>query len=776
VKKKSISRSAFFNLRALLGVVLFLAGVSLALFATANPQAPTRDRARYMDAQVDHPNRVPFASSGGVQEAWIARYNGPGNGGDSATAIAIDGSGNVYVTGGSAVSHLTPDYATIKYNSSGQQQWVARYDGPAHDYERASAIAVDGSGNVYVTGWSPGSGSGSDYATVKYNSAGQEQWVARYNGPGNSEDNARGIAIDGFGNTYVTGESVGSGTDRDYATIKYNASGKEEWVARYNGPGNGIDAAYAIAVDGSGNVYVTGASVGTTFPDLDYSTIKYDSTGQEQRVARYNRPGNGADGATALAIDGSGNVYVTGQSRDSITNYDYYVTIKYDSAGQEQWVASYSRPQNGNHIPTAITVDGSGNVYVTGGSLGSGYANDYATIKYNASGTEEWVARYDGPGGGEDQASGISVDGSGNVYVTGPSVGSGTNTDYATIEYVQGSTPTPTPPPCNGTLITVLDESFDNVTPPALPPGWTATNGINPDGILWQTSNSGVPIPPADTSPNAAWVNDPPVVSDKYLDSPGISATESYFVRLTFRHNFNLEASSEDPNLGFDGGVLELSMDGGQTFQDITAWGSFESGGYNRTISSDRGSPIAGRQAWSGNSNGFITTVVNLPSELLGAVLRWRMASDNSGSSEGWRVDTANVVWCHFSGPPTPTPTATPTATPTVTPTPTPTLTPTPTPTPPVTPTPTPGQITLTASGRRVQGRHTVDLTWSGAISADIDIYRDGVVIATVPNNGSYKDFIGVRGGNARYTYKVCEASTQNCSDQVTVRFGGPPL
>jgi hypothetical protein len=80
VKKKSISRSAFFNLRALLGVVLFLAGVSLALFATANPQAPTRDRARYMDAQVDHPNRVPFASSGGVQEAWIARYNGPGNG------------------------------------------------------------------------------------------------------------------------------------------------------------------------------------------------------------------------------------------------------------------------------------------------------------------------------------------------------------------------------------------------------------------------------------------------------------------------------------------------------------------------------------------------------------------------------------------------------------------------------------------------------------------------------------------------------------------------
>jgi N-acetylneuraminic acid mutarotase len=107
--------------------------------------------------------------------------------------------------------------------------------------------------------------------------------------------------------------------------------------------------------------------------------------------------------------------------------------------------------------------------------------------------------------------------------------------------------------------------------------------------------------------------------------------------------------------------------------------------------------------------------------------------------------------YCAQSGP-TPTPTATPTAT------------------------PTPSAITLSAHGRRIQGRHTVDLSWSGANAANIDIYRDGVVIATVPNAGSYKDFIGVRGGNVRYTYKVCEAGTQTCSNQVTVRFGGPPL
>jgi cell division septation protein DedD len=322
-----------------------------------------------------------------------------------------------------------------------------------------------------------------------------------------------------------------------------------------------------------------------------------------------------------------------------------------------------------------------------------------------------------------------------------------------------------------------------------------ATNAQGPPP-LWVTSDAGVPLPPVDTPPNAAFIDDPAVVSDKRLDSLQFSGFgKGASPRLTFRQNFNLEASSEDPNLGFDGGVLEISTDGGNTFQDIiAAGGSFVMGGYNRTISTDRGSPIAGRQAWSGNSEGFITTVAYLPFLFMPSTLRWRMASDSSGSDEGWRVDTVDITWCHGEGTPCPTPTPsvtptpTPTATPTVTPTPTPTLTPTPTPTPTVTPTPTPtpsitptptptpSQIVLTASGRRVQGRHTVDLSWTGANAANIDIYRDGVVIATVPNAGSYKDFIGVRGGNVRYTYKVCEAGTQNCSNQVTVRFGGPPL
>jgi hypothetical protein len=142
--------------------------------------------------------------------------------------------------------------------------------------------------------------------------------------------------------------------------------------------------------------------------------------------------------------------------------------------------------------------------------------------------------------------------------------------------------------------------------------------------------------------------------------------------------------------------VLEYSTDGGNTFQYVPA-NDFVIGGYNRTISTDRGSPIAGLQAWSGNSGGFVTSVVNLNLSSLDVRFRWRMASDTSGSSEGWRVDTVNVMGCQ--GDPS---SCTPTPTPTITPTPTvsPTVTPTATATATVTPT-----ATATATRRLHRGR-----------------------------------------------------------------------
>jgi uncharacterized delta-60 repeat protein len=364
-----------------------------------------------------------------VQQDWVAIYNGPENNNDVATAIVVDNSGNVYVTGH---NNGVGDYATIKYNSSGVQQWVAVYNGPANAQDEAYSIAVDALGTVYVTGWSTGSGTSSDYATIKYNSSGVQQWVQRYNGPGNSSDAASSIALDGSGNVYVTGYSragSGFGTE-DYATIKYNSSGVQQWVARYNGPGNFDDEATSITVDGSGNVYVTGYSWGSL---EDYATIKYNSSGVQQWVQRYDGPPHLSDHAHSIEVDVS-NVYVTGYSSGSGTDYDY-ATIKYNSSGVQQWVQRYNGPGNGLDEAFSFAVDGSGNVYVTGGSEGSGTGPDYATIKYNSSGVQQWIAIYNGPGNDVDVAYSIAIDGSSNVYVTGYSWASGTGDDYATIKY-----------------------------------------------------------------------------------------------------------------------------------------------------------------------------------------------------------------------------------------------------------------------------------------------------------------------------------------------------
>jgi hypothetical protein len=251
----------------------------------------------------------------------------------------------------------------------------------------------------------------------------------RYNGPGNADDWPNGIFVDGSGNVYVTGYSPGSGTFYDYATIKYNASGVQQWVARYNAPGNTKDQAFALAVDESGNVYVTGSSGEGSGNLSDYVTIKYNSSGVEQWTARYH---NLYDYATELAIDASSNVYVTGYSFGSSTSYDY-TTIKYNSAGVQQWVDRYNGTGISDDFPLDLAIDAAGNVYVTGESVGPGTSADATTIKYNPSGSRQWVARYNGPGNAVDRGVALALDSSGNIYVTGDS--DSTEDDYVTIKY-----------------------------------------------------------------------------------------------------------------------------------------------------------------------------------------------------------------------------------------------------------------------------------------------------------------------------------------------------
>ena len=333
-------------------------------------------------ASADDYATVKYSSNG--TQLWVKRYNGPANMADSATAIAVDGSGNVYVTGSSTGPTSSYDYATVKYSSNGTQLWVKRYDGPAHFFDFASALKVDGSGNIYVTGesWSGSTGSlKADYATIKYSSTGNQLWLKRYNGPINDHDSASGLAIDSSGNVYVTGYSSGSSSDLDYATLKYSSSGTQLWAARYNGTGNHYDYAYGIGVDGSGNVYVTGTSSGGVTSD-DCATVKYSPTGTQLWAKRFaGTSSSSVDDCRAVAADSSSNVYVTGESNRNVS------TIKYSPTGTQLWIRSYNGPGNGDDYGRGIALDTSSNVYVTGTSVGGPTTiYDYVTIKYNTNG------------------------------------------------------------------------------------------------------------------------------------------------------------------------------------------------------------------------------------------------------------------------------------------------------------------------------------------------------------------------------------------------------
>src|SRR5258706_6982701 len=191
------------------------------------------------------------------------------------------------------------------------------------------------------------------------------------------------MTVDKSGNVIVTGKSS-NGLNDDYATVAYSGGGTALWTNRYNGPGNGTDKPQAITVDDGGNVFVTGLSVGTS-SSYDYATIKSSNTGMPLWTNRYNGKANQEDWPYSIAVDRTGNVFVTGFSNNG-TNFDF-LTVAYSTVGLSLWTNRFNAPGNGDDIGAAITVDADGNVLVTGsGYFGNGTSSDFITIKYSNAG------------------------------------------------------------------------------------------------------------------------------------------------------------------------------------------------------------------------------------------------------------------------------------------------------------------------------------------------------------------------------------------------------
>jgi outer membrane protein assembly factor BamB/PKD repeat protein len=269
---------------------------------------------------------IKYDSSG--SELWVATYESPYNNHDRVAALTTDSENNVIVTGYSYGDGTHKDMITIKYDPDGNTIWERRYDGPGNYEDSATDIAVDPMGNVYVVGYQHGWTTRQDYCTLKYNSTGYLLWMRRWMGFGDVRDYGNAIALDAEYNVYVTGRSYEIASNFDYVTVKYNTHGYIQWIDRYKGTGNYYDNPVDITVDSSQNVYVTGESFENTF-SWDYATVVYDSKGNRLTVKKYDGDAIGDDLPTAMALDNNGNVYITGMSHQyRFGNFDY-ATTKY---------------------------------------------------------------------------------------------------------------------------------------------------------------------------------------------------------------------------------------------------------------------------------------------------------------------------------------------------------------------------------------------------------------------------------------------------------------
>jgi uncharacterized delta-60 repeat protein len=364
-------------------------------------------------------------------EQWRVHYNNPANTDDVVYSMDIDNSGNIVLTGNSG-----DDMLTVKYNPQGILQWASLHRSPLSTRSSSYSVSCDNSGNIFIGGTTQIiSGNDRDMITVKYNSAGVLQWSKTFDGPWHSADQTMKVLADNSGNVYTSGSCVNSEWNSNFTLLKYNTNGDILWSAIYENPENPDNDLINMLIDNSGYIYVTGYSLGVNGGARGV-TLKYNSQGILQWKA--SPPTDFLpNSAFSMAADNSGNIYTTGAISATGENTQYF-TAKYNSSGIFQWGQSYS-VNEGLNKSWQIAVDNFSNVYVTGLSKGINTQTDFATIKYSSTGVQLWAARYSGDNQSESFASAINIDKSGFIYVSGFSKISDIYNKAVTIKYSQTS-------------------------------------------------------------------------------------------------------------------------------------------------------------------------------------------------------------------------------------------------------------------------------------------------------------------------------------------------
>ncbi|MDI6803090.1 MAG: SBBP repeat-containing protein [Bacteroidota bacterium] len=357
---------------------------------------------------------------------WVAHYNGPANSSDVVTSMVVDDSGSIIVTGWSNGVGTGADIATIKYNADGVTQWIQRYNGSGAGEDKPVKVVVDSAENVYVTGWS--NGTGLDIVTIKYDKAGVQQWLVKYIGTG--DDKPSSIQVDDSMNVYVTGSTVVSGSGLDIVTLKYNSAGILIWSKTYNGPGNGNDYPVYLKLEDYNYCYIGGVAKET---DNDFLVIKYNSKTSDIVWTRLFKRTTGAeDILKAMVWRDADELYLTGTTNTGTGND--ILTMKVNGiTGDTVWTHVYNGTASGDDVPFGIALHSNSRVYITGRSVAFGSYYDIITLRYDQSdGDLIFETHYNGPANDEDV--GYAILGGGSPHIVGSSFGINSGRDIVFLE------------------------------------------------------------------------------------------------------------------------------------------------------------------------------------------------------------------------------------------------------------------------------------------------------------------------------------------------------
>jgi hypothetical protein len=364
-----------------------------------------------------------------VTQEWVAIYDNPNHTADISRGMVVDANGNIYVAGLSQTLNNRSTSITIKYNSTGVQQWVKVYDDLNSIDTKPTGISIDSSGNVFVMGTSGDEFNYTYHAVlIKYNSNGDTLWVKKYYGSTNTTY-PYALANDKYGNTYMTG--IGG----QFFLIKYSSNGDTLWNRTYKPTGYDGSIGTSIALDSLNNIYI-GGRCWFTFPPPnrnDFMVVKFSTLGSLIWCAKDSIRLTD-DYEEKMAIDRDGNAICTGTTTTTNGGSAGWKTVKFgNNNGALLWSKIH---YDLDGTPVDIVTDRIGNIYISGPSINYQLQeDDYKTIKYNTVGDTIWIRRFAPHGGAVIGANNLKIDVLDNIYVLGLSRDSNNNYYYSTIKY-----------------------------------------------------------------------------------------------------------------------------------------------------------------------------------------------------------------------------------------------------------------------------------------------------------------------------------------------------